>query len=217
MKQHFCALFDMDGVLVDSETQYDVIWKQMGEKYRSGIAGLERLVKGTTLPNILSRYFSHLTEKERESLVNDLLEFEAGMTFPEIAGAGKFVRELKENGIPVGMVTSSDDIKLATVYKEIDFRELFDTIVSANRITAGKPDPMCYLLAAQDLGYAPEDCFVFEDSFAGIEAGNRAGMTVIGLATTLPTELLEDKCAIVIPDFVDFSMKDLKERRIVIR
>jgi HAD superfamily hydrolase (TIGR01509 family) len=213
MKSHFCALFDMDGVLVDSESQYDIIWKRMGEKYRTGITDFERVVKGTTLPNILSNYFSHLSKTEIELLKQDLLSFETGMLFPEIAGANRFVAELKKNGIPVGMVTSSDDVKLATVYQQIDFRDVFDTIVSANRITTGKPDPMCYLLAAQDLGYAPKDCFVFEDSLAGIEAGNRAGMTVIGLSTTLPKDLIADKCAFVIPNFVDFSISDLMEMK----
>jgi HAD superfamily hydrolase (TIGR01509 family) len=210
MKQNFCALFDMDGVLIDTETQYDVLWRRLSKKYHSGLDNFEKIVKGTTLPNILSTYFSHLTEEASIALVDEILAFEANMTFPEIAGVSEFVRKLKENSIPIGMVTSSDDTKLTAVYKEIDFREIFDTIVSANRIAAGKPDPMCYLLAAQDLGYEPKDCFVFEDSFAGIEAGNRAGMTVIGLATTYPKEALEDKCAKVIPDFVNFSMKDMK-------
>jgi HAD superfamily hydrolase (TIGR01509 family) len=201
----------MDGVLLDTETQYDALWRRLSIKYRSGIADFEKIIKGTTLPNILARYFSHLTEQERNTLIEELLDFEKNMTFPEIAGASRFVRELKENGVPVGLVTSSDDSKLASVYKTIDFRKIFDTIVSADRITVGKPAPMCYLLAAQDLGYAPENCYVFEDSLAGIEAGNRAGMTVIGLSTTYPQEEIEDKCAKVIPDFTHFSLKDMSE------
>ncbi|GAB6012233.1 HAD family hydrolase [Viscerimonas tarda] len=209
MKEKFCALFDMDGVLIDTETQYDVLWKHLGEKYNSGVENLEKVVKGTTLPNILARYFSHLNKNEKQSLIDESIAYEKTMKFPEIAGATKFIKELKDNGIPIGMVTSSDDVKLAAVYKEVDFRKVFDTIVSANRITVGKPDPMCYLLAAKDLGYKPEDCFVFEDSFAGLESGNRAGMTVIGLSTTNSKESLEGKCDKIIPDFVNFGLDDL--------
>lgn len=211
MKENFCALFDMDGVLIDTEGQYDVIWKHLGDKYNSETENFEKIIKGTTLPNILAKYFSHLTEKERNSLVNELLLFEEKMKFPEISGAAKFVQQLKEKGVKVGLVTSSDDKKLAAVYKTIDFRKIFDTIVSADRITKGKPDPMCYLLAASDLGYEPKDCFVFEDSFAGLEAGNRAEMTVIGLSTTHPKESLDGKCYKVISDFQNFTFYDLND------
>ena len=107
------------------------------------------------------------------------------------------------------MVTSSTDTKLIAVNKAKQFDQLFDTVVSAARVTEGKPNPRCFLLAAEDLGVAPKDCIVFEDSFAGIEAGIAAGMKVIGLATTNPEESLKDKCCKVIPDFKNFSVEDL--------
>ena len=91
------------------------------------------------------------------------------MTMPVLPGSFEFVRMLKSHGVQIGLVTSSDDKKLAHAFHELPFMEgLFNTIVSANRITRGKPDPMCYLLAAQDFNRKPEDCLVFEDSFAGI-------------------------------------------------
>ncbi|MFR9164815.1 MAG: HAD family hydrolase [Dysgonomonas sp.] len=205
----FCVLFDMDGVLLDTETQYDIIWKHLGDKYDSGIENFERVIKGTTLPNILAKYFSHLTDDEINGLTREINDFEKNMKYAEIKGAEAFVSDLKKNGVKIGMVTSSNDDKLASVYKQVDFRGIMDTIVSANRITAGKPDPMCFLLAAEDLGFDPKDCIVFEDSFAGLEAGNRAGMKVIGLSTTHPKEELDGKCFKIIPDFSGFSYKDL--------
>ena len=74
-------------------------------------------------------------------------------------------------------------------------------MVTADRITAGKPDPMCYLLAARDLQVKPGECVVFEDSFSGIQAGTAAGMRVIGVATTNPEKAICDKVSAVIPDF----------------
>ena len=65
--------------------------------------------------------------------------------------------------------------------------------MSADRITKGKPDPMCYLLAASDLHVSPSDSLVFEDSFAGIQAGTNAGMRVIGLSTTNSEESLKEQ------------------------
>lgn len=212
MTNKFCVLFDMDGVVLDTEIQYNVIWKQIGDKYNAGIENFEYVIKGTTLPNILDKYFSHLSANERQSLINDLMEFEDKMDYRrEVKGAGAFINELKRNGIKVGLVTSSNNDKMASVYKQNDLRKTFDTMITANRIVKGKPDPMCFLLAAEDLGYKPQDCFVFEDSFAGIEAGNRADMIVVGVATTHPAESLQDKCKKVIPDFSNFSYADLEK------
>ena len=85
---------------------------------------------------------------------------------------------------------------------------LFDTLVTADRITQGKPDPMCYLLAAKDLNVSPEDCIVLEDSFNGIQSGKDAGMRVIGLSTTNPAESLRDKVYEVIPNFEKVTFED---------
>jgi len=85
---------------------------------------------------------------------------------------------------------------------------LFETVVCADRITKGKPDPMCYLLAAADLGVSPEDCIVFEDSFYGIQSGTNAGMRVVGLSTTNPVETLIDKVHTVVPNFQNSTFDD---------
>ncbi len=209
MENNICVLFDMDGVMIDTEPQYDVFWKHAGDRYNTGIANFEKVIKGTTLPNILKKYFSHLTQEELSNLSDSLDKFEANMNFEEIPGSVKFVKELKAKGIKVGLVTSSTDTKLIAVNKAKQFDQLFDTVVSAARVTEGKPNPRCFLLAAEDLGVDPKDCIVFEDSFAGIEAGIAAGMKVIGLATTNSADSLKDKCCKVIPDFKNFSVEDL--------
>lgn len=208
MERKFCVLFDMDGVLLDTESQYSSIWKSLKENYRIETDNFEQKIKGTPLPSILDTYFKHLSEKETTDLISDLYEAEKKMNYEWIKGAERFVEDLRSNGIKVGLVTSSNDDKMRNVYKQINIQEMMDTIVSADRITTGKPDPMCYLLAAKDLGYEPENCFVFEDSFAGLEAGNRAGMKVIALSTTNPEVQLKDKAIKVIPDFSDFTLEN---------
>ena len=212
MEKKIYALFDLDGVVIDTEPQYEIIWKAIGEKYRpdiENIEGLEHTVKGTILPDILSAYFSHLSEEELSQLIEMHDEFERNMTYPEVPGAIAFIRSLKKAGIPTGLVTSSGDEKVTAVSEQYHFDELFDTVVTAQRITEGKPNPMCYLLAAEDLGAKASDCFVFEDSFAGIQAGAAAGMKVIGLSTTNPEEAIRDKVFQVIPDFRGFTPKKL--------
>lgn len=204
------ALFDFDGVIVDTEPIYDIYWNEAGERYKTGIPHFASHIKGTTLPYILDKYFSDRTEAFREMVARESMEFEQQMPFPTVPGAIEFIRILRSQGIKTGLVTSSDDMKLKRAFRLLKLDPLFDTVVSADRITRGKPDPMCYLLAATDLKVSPADCLVFEDSFAGIQAGTNAGMRVIGLSTTNPEESLKDRVYDVIPNFKDLTFEDYK-------
>jgi HAD superfamily hydrolase (TIGR01509 family) len=199
-------LFDLDGVIIDTEPQYDKFWNKAGKDYHSGIENFEKVIKGTTLPNIIFRYFSHLPEDKRKELEAANHAFDLQLEMNTIPGALDFLAESKKAGIKTGLVTSSDNEKLETVFRKLPVRQYFDTVVSADRITAGKPDPMCYLLAAKDLNIPPENCYVFEDSFSGIASGNAAGMKVIGLSTTNSAESIRDKVWKEIPDFVGFTL-----------
>jgi HAD superfamily hydrolase (TIGR01509 family) len=211
MKEIKCALFDMDGVVIDTESQYDIFWKHKSDKYNTGIPNFEKVIKGTTLHNILSKYFSELSEEETQNLVNSLDEFEVNMQFDEIPGAYSFIDNLKKHNIKIGLVTSSLGKKMDAVYDRLHFDKLFDTVVTGTDVTKSKPNPEGYLLAAKRLGMNPENCIVFEDSFAGIEAGKAAQMTVIGLYTTHPKERIDERNVISIPNFNDLTFEKLKE------
>lgn len=203
------ALFDFDGVLVDTEKLYDVFWDEMGERYHTGIPHFASHIKGTTIDGLIEKYFADRPEEEKQQIIAESNHFDWNMPMPPMPGSFEFVRMLKAHGVQIGLVTSSDDKKLAHAFHELPFMEgLFDTIVSANRITRGKPDPMCYRLAAQDFKRKPEDCLVFEDSFAGIQAGKGAGMRVIALSTTNPAAQLEGKADYVIPNLADRTFED---------
>ncbi|MCL1938648.1 MAG: HAD family phosphatase [Candidatus Azobacteroides sp.] len=208
-KKNFAFLFDLDGVLIDSESQYDRFWHKVADDYHLGIESFEYLIKGTTLPNILTTYFSHLSPEEQEKLAAANRAFELQMDILPIPGALELLEKVKKEGIQTGLVTSSDDEKLQYVLSKLPIRSYFDTIVSANRITDGKPHPMCFLLAAQDLNVLLENCFVFEDSFNGIRSGNAAGMQVIGLSTTNSVESIQNDCIKVIPNFRNFDFRSL--------
>ena len=206
-------LFDLDGVIIDTEPQYDIFWKETAEKYRLGIENFENLIKGTTLPNIFSKYFSGFPESTQQKIAVANQTFELEMDIIPVPGALAFLEVAKKAGIVMGLVTSSDDRKIEYTFSRLPIRQYFDTIVSADRITRGKPDPMCYLLAAQDLDVPPENCYVFEDSFNGIKSGKAAGMKVIGLSTTNSSESIAKDCIRVIPDFCGFSHLDALSSR----
>lgn len=195
------ALFDFDGVVADTEPLYDVFWKNMAEKYQLGIPGFAAKIKGTTLDRIFKIYFPDFSQEELDQIVRASIEFEEKMDFPEVHGSIGFIQGLKEQGMKVGLVTSSSSMKMDTALKKMGIESVFDTVVTADRITRGKPDPMCYLLAATELGSQPNECVVFEDSFSGIQAGTDAGMRVIGLSTTNPAEAIRDKVYAVMRDF----------------
>ena len=223
MKQLKTALFDFDGVVVDTEPIYDLFWNDAAKRYGLGIDNFADIIKGTTLPYIdnfadiikgttlpyiLEKYFSGYTEEFRQMVTKESTEYEKTMPLPPMPGSIEFIRMLKEHGVQIGLVTSSDNAKVKRAFGLLHLDNLFDTLVTADRITQGKPDPMCYLLAAKDLNVSPEDCIVFEDSFNGIQSGKDAGMRVIGLSTTNPAESLRDKVYEVIPNFEKVTFED---------
>lgn len=207
---NICALFDMDGVLIDTEPQYSIFWKGIASKYNIQVKNFENKVKGMTIPHITDFYFNVLLDEEVEQILNDFRKFEEAVLFPDIPGAIDFVKKLKLHNIKVGLVTSATELKLNRVCQQKQFDTLFDVIVSAKDIENGKPAPDCFLLAAKKLNADPKSCIVFEDSLAGIAAGNEAKMIVVGLATTHPEQALKDQCVQVIPDFDHITVDQLK-------
>jgi HAD superfamily hydrolase (TIGR01509 family) len=203
------ALFDCDGVVIDTESQYSEFWKVQNAKYLPDVPDMYLQIKGQTLTQVFARFFPDRTDLQQQ-ITFELNEFESHMQFTYISGICSFLEELKSHGVKTALVTSSNDIKMSNVYKRHPaFKNFFDVLVTANQVTRSKPDPQCYLKAAEDLGVRREDCFVFEDSFAGLEAGRNAQMRVIGLATTNPPDAIENHCNVVISNFDGFHFDRL--------
>ena len=160
-----------------------------------------KVIKGQTTELILKNYFEGDVALQQQ-VSRELDEFECRMNFPYFPGVEQFIRTLQKHGVRTALVTSSNNKKMAYVLRvHPEFAELFERMITADKITRSKPDPECYLLAARELQIEPDVCCVFEDSFSGIEAGQRAGMKVVGLATTNPREKIQDKVDRVLSDF----------------
>ncbi|BAG83570.1 HAD family hydrolase [Candidatus Azobacteroides pseudotrichonymphae] len=206
MSKQSAVLFDLDGVIIDTELQYSMFWKTIEKKYQLGIENFEQLIKGMVFSDILSQHFSHLPKEQQKEIERESHVFDIQLEIKLIPDVLDFLSELKNVNILVGLVTSSNNAKLIPFFQKLPIKHLFNTVVSADRIDFGKPHPMCYLLAAKDLGIDPSNCIVFEDSRNGIKAGNAAGMQVIGLSTTLSAESIQNDCIKVISDFRSFHL-----------
>ncbi|KAA6338148.1 Phosphorylated carbohydrates phosphatase [termite gut metagenome] len=213
MKELIVALFDFDGVVMDTESQYSIFWNEQGRKYLN-IDDFGYRIKGQTLVQIFDNYFAGM-EDLQQRISNKADAYEEEMTYEYLPGVEAFIGNLRENGVKIALVTSSNDKKMANVYrKHPAFREQFDEILTANRFTRSKPDPECYLLGMRLFGALPDNTYVFEDSFYGLQAGVASGATVIGLATTNPREVIADKAHYVIDDFVGMAFEKMVTMRV---
>lgn len=198
------ALFDLDGVVFDTEPQYTVFWGQQCREYHPEHPGLEQEIKGQTLVQIYNAWFAGELEKEQAVITERLNQFEQQMSYNYVAGFVEYVEKLRQHGVKTAVVTSSNQPKMEAVYKSRpEFRGLFDAILTSEDFERSKPDPDCYLKAAERLGVVKDDCVVFEDSFNGLKSGRAAGMYVVGLATTNAAEAIEPLCDKVISDYLD--------------
>ena len=204
MTRFKAALFDLDGVIFDTEPQYTGFWGSEFRRYYPDRPGLEQAIKGQTLTQIYDKWFSGPLEAEQEGLTARLDAFEAQMDFPYVPGTAAFIHGLREMGIRTAVVTSSNQIKMQSVFRtHPEFTALFDRIVTAEDITRSKPAPDCYLKAAEPLGADPADCIAFEDSFNGLKAAWAAGTTVVALTTAHPASELQELSHFQIPDYTD--------------
>lgn len=200
------ALFDFDGVLMDTETQYSHFWDETGRKYVD-IEGFGSIIKGQTLKQIFAKHFGGYSQDELQKIEDDINEFEKSMSYEFMPGAREFLKKLKAEGIPTAIVTSSNNQKMTQVYKaHPDLHTMVDAILTSEHFTKSKPDPECFLKGMEILGGTPERTIVFEDSIHGITAGRAAGAYIIGLATTNPREVIAPLCDLVIDNFLEFTL-----------
>ncbi len=179
------ALLDMDGTLVDSTAVVEKLWLQWAQPH-----GLERDVVLRTIHGRQGHQSMALMLPERDHAINlaenqEMLRRESedvdGVI--EIPGAARFLRALAP--FPHAIVTSAD-LRLMTARMTAAGLPIPAVRVTAESVQRSKPDPEGFLLGARELGIAPADCVVFEDSAAGIRAGLDAGMTVIGVGGHAP-------------------------------
>ena len=195
------ALFDLDGVVFDTEGQYTDFYGAIGREFVPEEPNFAQLIKGRTLKEIYETWFSG--KKEIQAQITERLDiFERNMDYRFIAGVLDFITMIRAAGVKTAVVTSSNKPKMASVLAaRPDIQTLFDRILSAEDYAASKPAPDGYLKGAEVFGADPAQCAVFEDSINGLRAGRAAGCLVVGLTTTNPYDAVAQYADIIAPDF----------------
>lgn len=188
-KKYGAALFDLDGVIVDTARYHYLAWKALAlelgidftEKDNERLKGVSRM---QSLDILLELGGRNLPEGEKQTLAARKNEAFLGMvnrmTAAEILpGARELISTLRAIGVKVALASSSRNAE--RVLNNLQITPLFDAIVDGNMVERAKPDPQLFLLAAQKLGMLPEACVVFEDAGAGVQAAHAAGMFVVGV------------------------------------
>ncbi len=184
-------IFDLDGVLVDTARYHYLAWKKLAEEL--GITFTEKdneRLKGVSrmrsLEIILEIGGVSKTEEEKEALCERknecYLEYVNSMGPNEaLPGVWDFLKDAKVHGCKLALGSASKNAR--PVMDRLGFTEIFDVIADGSMVTRSKPDPEVFVLASDLLGIPTDNCLVFEDAVAGIEAAHAGGMAAVGIGT----------------------------------
>ncbi|MFF6782726.1 HAD-IA family hydrolase [Streptomyces sp. NPDC012510] len=175
-------LLDMDGTLVNSDAAVERVWRRWAERHGLDGAEIMKVAHGrqgyATMAVLLpDRPMEQNLADNAQLLAEETADVDGVVP---ISGAPEFLASLVTGGVPHALVTSAD-VPLSTARMAAAGLALPEVRVTAESVGASKPDPEGFLKGAAELGVAPEECVVFEDSGAGIEAGRAAGMRVVGV------------------------------------
>lgn len=181
---HEAIIFDMDGVIINSTEHVEEFWLKKLDEHGIEIPKDERKTRfhGRPARPTVNDLFADLSEEKREEIIRECAEYDASIEeYPMIPGVERFLQQCSDEGIRIGLVTSALPGKVDRMLAGLSYPSPFDVMVTANLVENGKPDPECYLLAAEKIKVKPKKIIVFEDSESGVKAATKAGSTVVGI------------------------------------
>jgi beta-phosphoglucomutase len=187
--KHTGFIFDLDGVIVDTAKYHYLAWKKLANELGfeftheqnelfKGVSRkrcLEILLEIGAIKATQEKFDLWMIEKNEDYLAY-IEEMDASEILPDVP---KVLNYLKDKNIPIGLGSASKNAK--PILEKVNLLSYFDVIVDGNNVTKAKPDPEVFLMAAKELGVPAENCIVFEDAVAGIQAANAAKMISIGI------------------------------------
>jgi beta-phosphoglucomutase family hydrolase len=197
------AIFDWDGVLIDSSAHHEAAWERLAKErglplpeghFKRGFGMKNEVV----IPKVLQwgdqpELVQELSLR-KEALYREIILERGISTLP---GAREWLEQLHENGIPCAIGSSTHRLNIEVSLQVLGLKDFFASIVSAEDVSHGKPDPEVFLVAASRIDRPPAKCVVFEDAIVGIEAAHRGGMKAVAVASTNPFEALKNADIVV--------------------
>lgn len=183
------AIFDLDGVIVDTAKYHYLAWKRLASEYgfdfterdNERLKGVSRARSLEILLEIGGLTFdeaakARMAAQKNEWYVGHIGHLDASEILP---GATEYLQRVRARGVVTALGSASRNAPL--ILERLGISALFDAVVDGNKVTQAKPDPEVFLRAAAELRIPPDGCVVFEDAEAGIEAARRAGMGTVGI------------------------------------
>jgi beta-phosphoglucomutase-like phosphatase (HAD superfamily) len=181
------VIFDMDGVLIDSEP----LWHQAEQQILGGLGvdfNQPPLLQSTglTTASVIAHWYQHqpwpeLTPAQVQQRIIDFVATGIASEGNAKTGLPALLEAIAAQQLKIAVATNSPKLLLDTTLQRLNITHYFDARCHLELVKQGKPAPDIYLLAAEKLGVAPQHCLVFEDSFAGVTAAKAAGMTVVAI------------------------------------
>lgn len=191
MKKVKGCIFDLDGVIVDTAKYHYKAWKRIAdelgfeftEQHNERLKGVSRMRSLEILLEIGNINVDEETKlKLAEKKNNWYIEYISKMDKSEILpGVEDFIKSLRQKNIKIALGSASKNTMI--ILKNLYIVHYFDAIIDGNKVTKAKPDPEVFLLGAEELGLNAENCVVFEDAEAGIQAAKAAGMMAVGIGS----------------------------------
>jgi HAD superfamily hydrolase (TIGR01509 family) len=202
------AVFDMDGVLIDSGAHHRHAWRMLLDEMGAEPADPEhwRLTIGRpseeAIPLLLGRRVSDAEARRLARRKRDFYQARAQKGLDPVLGVREFLESLEELGVPCAVGTSASRWDAERLLDDLGLLRFFDAMVTADDVMLGKPDPEVWVQVARRLRVPVARCVVFEDAPVGIQAARAAGMRAIGVTTAhREDELIAAGASLTIPDF----------------
>lgn len=216
METSFAVIFDMDGVICDTNPYHSLAWKAFLDKL--GVASSEEEFIAHMYGKSNSYILKHFLQRPVEGEEFAQKEFEKEALFREIyeahvkpiSGLLEFIEDLKANGVKTGIATSAPYLNMELILSKLPLRDKMQSLLASEDVSTHKPNPEVYLKSALNLDISPERCVVFEDSFSGVTAGKAAGAKVVGVLSTYKKEELPP-CDSYIVDYQGLTYQKIKD------
>jgi HAD hydrolase, family IA, variant 3 len=202
------AIFDMDGLLFDTESLYQRAWTMVADDF-----GVERkpdlgkACSGTTgdlTERIVHEYHPTVDAKAYIRRVVACVHDEMEKNLTVMAGVHEILAYFREQGVRMATASSSTVAQIEQNLRKSGLRDYFDVVVGGDLVTHGKPAPDIFLLAAERIGILPADCYVFEDGYNGLRGAAAAGCAPVMIPDTMPlTDEMRTLCKGIYPSLSD--------------